>query len=110
MCEIIAKGRPASGAAAKRSVHDEERRTAAAIAKSATKELQSLGDFMPNLADTHARTLALRLYYIELADGVSPIRARNKVSQMFLVRVITVKRWSSSWEANGKQDLFDYRT
>ena len=37
-----------------------------------------------------------------LADGVSPIRARNKVSQMFLVSVITVKRWSSSWEANGK--------
>ena len=87
-----------------------KRRTAAAIAKSAAKELQSLAEFMPNLADTDARTLALRLYYIELADGVSPIRARNKVSQMFLVSVITVKRWSSSWEANGKQDLFDYRT
>ena len=84
-----------------------KRRTAAAIAKSAAKELQSLAEFMPNLADTDARTLAL---YIELADGVSPIRARNKVSQMFLVSVITVKRWSSSWEANGKQDLFDYRT
>ena len=41
-----------------------KRRTAAAIAKSAAKELQSLAEFMPNLADTDARTLAL---YIELA-------------------------------------------
>ena len=41
-----------------------KRRTAASIAESATKELQSLAEFMPNLADTDARTLALRLYYI----------------------------------------------
>ena len=57
---------------------------AASIAESATKEFQSLAKFMPNLADTDARTLALQLYYIELTDGVSPIRARNKVSHMFL--------------------------
>ena len=60
------------------------RQAAASIAESATKELQSLAEIMPNLADTDARTLALRLYYVELTDGVSPIRARNKVSQMFL--------------------------
>ena len=41
-----------------------KRRTAASIAESVTKELQSLAKFMPNLADTYARTLALRLYYI----------------------------------------------
>ena len=69
-----------------------KRRTAASIAKSATKELQSLAKFMPNLADSDARTLALQLYYIELADGVSPVHTRNKVSLMFLVSAVTVKR------------------
>ena len=113
------RGDPRAGAAAKRSIQRAskillmctvKRRTAAAIAKSAAKELQSLAEFMPNLADTDARTLALRLYYIELADGVSPIRARNKVSQMFLVSVATVKRWSSSWESIGEDALLDHRS
>ena len=54
-----------------------KRRTAASIVESAMKELKSLADFMPNLADTDVRTLALRLYNIELADGVSPVLARN---------------------------------
>ena len=87
-----------------------KRRTAASIAESAMKELKSLADFMPNLADTDVRTLALRLYYIELADGVSPVRARNKVSQMFLVSAVTVKRWSAVFEANGEHALFDNKT
>ena len=113
------RGDPRAGAAAKRSVQRAskillmstvKRRTAAAIARSAAKELQSLAEFMPNLADTHARTLALRLYYIELADGVSPIRARNKVSQMFLVSAATVKRWSSSWESIGEDALLNHRS
>ena len=64
--------------------HDEEK--AASIVESAIKQLikqlQSLAEFMP-ISD--ARTLALQLYYIELMDGISPIRARNKVSQIFLV-------------------------
>ena len=68
------RGDPRAGAAVKRSVQQAskfvlmsttKRRTAAAIAKSAAKELQSLAEFMPNLADTDARTLALRLYCIE---------------------------------------------
>ena len=71
---------------------------------------KSLADFMPNLADTDVRTLALRFYYIELADGVSPILAQNKVSQTFLVSAVTVKRWSAVWEANNKHALFDYKT
>ena len=32
-----------------------KRKTVASIAKSATKELQSLAEFMPNLADSDAR-------------------------------------------------------
>ena len=46
----------------------------------------------------------------ELADGVSPIRARNKVSQMFLVSAATVKRWSSLWESIGEDALLDHRS
>ena len=87
-----------------------KRRTAASIAESAPKELQSLAEVMPNLADTDARTLALRLYYIELADGISPVRAWNKVRQMFLVSAATVKRWSASWDATREDALLDHRS
>ena len=84
--------------------------TPAFIAESATKELQSVAEFMPNLADTDARTLALRLYYLELADGIPPVRAQNKVSQMFLLSAATVKRWSASGEATGEDALLDHRS
>ena len=87
-----------------------KRRTAASIAESAPKELQSLAEVMPNLADTDARTLALRLYYIELADGISSVRAWNKVRQMFLVSAATVKRWSASWDATREDALLDHRS
>ena len=46
-----------------------KRRTAAFIAESAMKELQSLAEFMPNLADTDARTLALRLIVLLRIGG-----------------------------------------
>ena len=39
---------------------------------------------MPNLSDTDARVLALRLYFIELADGVSPSVAQDKEQVSFL--------------------------
>eukprot|EP00731_Ephydatia_muelleri_P008214 Em0004g552a len=44
----------------------------------AIKELESLAGYMPDLSDTDARDLALRLYFIELADGVSPSVAQDK--------------------------------
>ena len=87
-----------------------KRRTAASIAESATKELKSLADFTPNLTATDVRTLALRFYCIELADSISPVCARNKVSQMFLMSAATVKRWSAVREANGRHTLFDHTT
>ena len=43
------------------------RRSTPDIAEDATKELESLADFMPDLSETDARVLALHLYYIELA-------------------------------------------
>ena len=76
------------------------RRSASDIATHATKELESLAQYMPDLSDTDVRVLALRLYYIELADGVSSNVAQDKVSKMFMVSLRTVKRWAASREAN----------
>ena len=85
-----------------------KRRTAASIPESATKELQSLAEFMLNLADTDARTLALLLYYIYRIDRWRISHSCwNKVSQMFLVSAAAVKKWSAPWEATGKDALFD---
>eukprot|EP00731_Ephydatia_muelleri_P005475 Em0002g1651a len=52
------------------------RRSTPDIAADATKELESLAGYMPDLSDTDARVLALRLYFTELADGVSPFWLR----------------------------------
>ena len=43
-------------------------------------------------------------------DGIPPVRARNKVSQMFLVSAATVKRWSASWKATREDALLDHRS
>ena len=70
------------------------------IVEDAVKELESLTDYMPDLLDSDARVFALRLYYIELADGVPPSVAQDKVSKMFLVSSRTVQRWAQAWESN----------
>ena len=59
-------------------------------------------DYTPDLPDSDARVLALRLYYNELhvADGVPPSVAQDKVSKMFLVSSRTVQRWAQAWESN----------
>ena len=62
------------------------------IAADATKELESLAEHMPDISDSDARVLALRMYYIELAEGVSPSDAQQRVGKMFLVCSRTVKR------------------
>ena len=51
---------------------ENRRRSTPDIAADATKELESLAGYMPDVSDTDARVLALRSYYIELADGMSP--------------------------------------
>ena len=62
------------------------RRTKVAIEKNAVKELQNLAEYEADLSDTDdARVLALRMYYIELADGVSPNDAQEKVGKMYMV-------------------------
>ena len=65
-------------------------RTNASIAEYATKELQSLAVHMPNVSDSDARALALRMYYIEVSNGMSPSDALTNVSEMFLVSPRTV--------------------
>ena len=46
---------------------------------------------MPDLIDCDAKVLALRMYYLELSDGVSPSHAQEKVSRMFLISPRTVE-------------------
>ena len=56
------------------------KRTQSAIAEAATKEFEALSEFLPDLPDTDARTLALRMYYLELSENVSSSDAQTKVS------------------------------
>ena len=53
------------------------RKTASDFSEIANKELESLAQHMPNLSDIDTRTLALRMYYIELSEGIS----RNEQGQ-----------------------------
>ena len=83
------------------------RRKKSDIVEDAVKELESLADYTPDLPDSDARVLALRLYYIELADGVPPSAAQDKVSKMFLVSSRTVQRWAQAWEETGEEAITD---
>ena len=73
------------------------KRTRSAIEEAANKEFQSLSEFLPNLPDTDARTLALRMYYLELSESVSPSDAQARVSKMFSISSCTVKRCPVDW-------------
>ena len=65
---------------------------------------------MPNLPDTDARTLALRMFYIEVSNGMSAGDAEINVSQMFMVSPITVWRWVTLWENTGEEAFHDGRS
>ena len=62
---------------------------------------------MPNVSDSDARALAVRMYYIEVSNGMSPTDAQTNVSQMFAVCSRTVKRWVELWESTGEEALQD---
>ena len=85
------------------------KRTQSAIAEAAIKEFESLSEFLPDLPDTDARTLALRMYYLELSENVSPCDAQSRVSKMFSISPYTVKRWAAAWEDTGEEALIDHR-
>ena len=73
----------------------------------ATSELEALSAHMPDISDADTRKLALRIYYVELAHGISPSDAQTNVGQMFLISPMTVRRWATSWEATGEDALED---
>ena len=58
-------------------------KTSFELAENAAMELESLSEYMPNISDIEARTLALRLYYMEVVEGKSRTNAQNMVSKMF---------------------------
>ena len=80
------------------------------IKDASTDQLDALPEFMPDLTDSDAKILALRMYYLELSNGVSSIQAQDKVSRMFFVSTRTVRRWAELWEATGEESLFDGRS
>ena len=108
------RGNPEAAAAKRWSVSEasssKSRRTNATIAESAAKELESLAVHMPNVSDSDARAFALRMYYIEVFNGMSPTDAQTNVSQMFLVSSRTVQRWVELWESTGEEALLDGRS
>ena len=102
------RGDPSAGASARWSASSSNakkqcRRTSSAIRDSARMELDTLATYMPNLPDTDARTLALRMFYIEVSNGMSASDAEINVSQMFQVSPTTVRRWVTLWENTGEE-------
>ena len=71
---------------------------------------RSTNNLTPNVSDSDARALAVRMYYIEVSNGMSPTDAQTNVSQMFLVCSRTVKRWVELRESTGKEALLDGRS
>eukprot|EP00731_Ephydatia_muelleri_P006417 Em0003g665a len=65
---------------------------------------------MPKLPDTDARTLALRMFYIEVSNGMSAGDAEINVSQMFMVSPITVRRWVTLWKNTREEAFHDGRS
>ena len=65
---------------------------------------------MPNLPDTDARTLALRMFTSEVSNGMSAGDAEINVSQMFMVSHITLWRWVTLWENTREEALHDGRS
>ena len=68
------------------------RRSQAATVEDATKELVALAAHTPDNSDADTRKPALRMYYVELAHGISPRDAQTNVGQVFLISPITVLR------------------
>ena len=66
-----------------RSKSSKSRKTNATIAESVAKELESLAVHMPNVSDSEAIAFSLRMFYIEVSNGMSPTDAQTNVSQMF---------------------------
>ena len=83
------------------------RRTSSTICESAAKELDSLAVHMPNLPDTDARTLALRMFYIGVSNRMHCGDAEIIVSQMFLVSPTMIRRWVKLQESTVEESLLD---
>ena len=64
------RGNPTAGVV-KRLQAIKSRRSAAVIASNSSKELEALAAHMPDIPNVDARKLSLRMYYLELSDGVS---------------------------------------
>ena len=76
----------------------------------AADDQESLAEHMPDISDSDARVLALRMYYIELAEGVSNSNTQQKVGKMFLISSRTVKRWVDLWEMTEEEAITDQRS
>ena len=74
----------------RQQVTGKRKRRRLTIQEKSAKELDALGQFMPDLIDSDAKVLAL--YYLELSDEVSASHAQEKVSRMFLISPRTVRR------------------
>ena len=74
-----------------------------------TKALEALAARTPDISDAETRKLALRMYYVDLAHGISPKDTQTNVGQVFLISPRTVQRWATSWEAKGEEELQDFR-
>ena len=67
------------------------KRSKLTIKDASAEHLDALSEFMPDLTDS--KDPCLRMYYLELSDGVSSIQAQDKESRMCLVSTRTVRRW-----------------
>eukprot|EP00731_Ephydatia_muelleri_P001829 Em0001g1829a len=77
---LHARGNRTTGITEHQPAEKRRKRSKLTIKDASAEQLDALSEFMPDLTDSDAKILALRMYYMELSDGVSSIQAQDKVS------------------------------
>ena len=77
------RGNCTTGITEHQQAEKRRKRSKLTIKDASAEQLDTLSEFMPDLTVSDAKILTLRMYYLELSDGVSSIQPQDKVSRMF---------------------------
>ena len=77
------RGNGTTGITEHQQAEKRRKRSKLTIKDASAEQLDTLSEFMPDLTVSDAKILTLRMYYLELSDGVSSIQPQDKVSRMF---------------------------
>ena len=61
---------------------------------------------MPHVSDRDARALAVRMYYIEVSNGMSPTDALTNVNHNIVAEGMLLWVWVELWAKKFKDDFY----